>query len=123
MTSVGNTAGLCQRCHHLEDGHDGISCEAVGCSEPPEADTDHPPGFDAVGALAREHARPVLLRWHTPIRRPLITQAPPAMGPGTSTLAQINRRRAELEAAKRACEIPLIQPPIPLVYISTHDAA
>jgi hypothetical protein len=98
MTSAGNTAGLCQRCHHLED-HGGISCEAVGCTDPPSG-PEHPPGYDVEAAKVRKHAAPVLLRWQTPIRRPMVTQAPPALGPGTSTLAQLKARRARFDAAR-----------------------
>jgi hypothetical protein len=54
------------------------------------------------GFKAREYARPVLLRWHTPINRAFITQAPPALGPGTSTLAQLKARRSRRDAAARS---------------------
>jgi hypothetical protein len=104
MTSAGNSSGHCERCHHLED-HAGVTCEAVGCPDPPAPDAEHPPGHDAAAESGR-HAAPVLLRWHTPIRRPMVTQAPPALGPGTSTLAQLKQRRRRLLAAKEAAAQP-----------------
>ena len=100
-TTAGNGAGLCERCHHLED-HEGMSCEAVGCSEPLAPDPNSPPGHDVERFKARDHARPVLLRWYTPINRAFITQAPSAMGPGTSTLEQLKARQERVRAARHA---------------------
>ncbi len=81
-TGAGNGAGLCQRCHHLED-HPQMSVEPVVDDDPWLCRTRN----------AESGAAAALLRWTTPIGRTIATQARPALGYGTCTRAQLRHRR------------------------------
>ncbi len=104
-TSGANGAGDCQRCHHLED-HPDMTVTSVGGLDPWSSRT----------AEAKTAAAAALLRWTTPIGHRIITQAPPALGYGTATKAQLLHRRRLRDHATA----PTTRPP-PRLDIDTRS--
>ncbi len=117
LTSAGNGAGLCQRCHHLQD----IDRVKVTRGADPQSPEEH---------LARLLAHPwqrewsthraALLRWTTPIGRPMTSYAPAVLGLGTATLDQLRLRR--LRGHQARCPVPstFAEPIRPVRHHGSH---